>query len=88
MFVVNKITLLVDCLVNYACYAWSLSPVYIKVLVLFLMTQSKYSSEGLSEFWVEDCVNYRIDTRIDISQEGCGLEGKVAGRCVQVIFYA
>ena len=52
------------------------------------MTQPKYSSEGLSEFWVEDCVNYRIDTRIDVSQKGCGLEGEVAGRSVQVIFYA
>lgn len=67
---------------------WSLSPVYIQVFVHLLMTQSKYSSEGLSEFWVEDCVNDRIDTRIDISQEGRRLEGKVAGRCVQVIFYA
>ena len=62
--------------------------VYVEFVVLLLMTQSKYSSEGLSEFWVEDCVNYRIDTRIDISQEGRRLEGKVAGRCVQVIFYA
>ena len=53
-----------------------------------LMTQSKYSSEGFSEFWIEDCIDYRIDTRVDVAEEGGGLEGKVAGRRVQVIFYA
>ena len=47
-----------------------------------LMTQSKNSSEGFSEFWIEDCIDYRIDTRVDVAEEGGGLEGKVAGRRV------
>ena len=85
MFELTKITLLFGklCMLCGCCHLYTF-----KFSFSSLMTQSKYSSEGLSEFWVEDCVNYRIDTRIDISQEGCGLEGKVAGRSVQVIFYA
>ena len=53
-----------------------------------LMTQSKNSSEGFSEFWIEDCIDYRIDTRVDVTKEGGGLEGKVARRRVKVVFNA
>ena len=52
------------------------------------MSQSKYTSEGFSKLWIEDCVDDRIYTGVDVAKEGCGLEGKAARRSVQVVFYA
>ncbi len=52
------------------------------------MTQSKYTSEGFSELWIEDCVDDRVDTGVDVAKEGRGLEGKASWRRVEVVFYA
>ena len=52
------------------------------------MSQSKYTSEGFSKLWIEDCVDDRVYTGVDVTKEGCGLEGKAAWRSVQVVFYA
>ena len=52
------------------------------------MSHAKHSFEGLPELWVEDRVDDGVDTGVDVAKEGCGLEGKAAGRSVEVVFYA
>ena len=51
------------------------------------MAKSENSSESFPELWVEDSVDEWIDTGVDVSQHGGGLEGQVPRRCVERVFY-
>ena len=52
------------------------------------MSKPQYPLESFPELRIEDCVDDRVYTGVDVAKEGCGLEGKAAGRSVQVVFYA
>ena len=54
-------------------------------LLLFLMPHSQNSLERFSKLRIEDGVNKRIQTRVDVSEEGCGLECKVPRRGIEVV---
>ena len=50
------------------------------------MSQPQHSLECLSELRVEDCIDYWVETGVDISKEGGDVEGNVARGSVEVVF--
>ena len=52
------------------------------------VTEAQNSSECFSKLRIEDGVDDWIYTRVDVSQQSCGLEGKVSRRGVQIVFNA
>ena len=51
------------------------------------MAKSENSSESFPELRIEDGVDDRIDTGVDVAQQGGGLEGKVSRWSIQGVFY-
>ena len=57
----------------------------IKFLMLLQFFTWKYVTKSFSEIWIEDCVDDRVDTGVDVAKESGDIKCNVARGGVEVV---